>query len=80
MLLELHKLRFRGAVAEGHVLQLALAAGIAHRAIKRVIAKQHLDHGLARLPHLIAFRNDHHAVGDGNCACGLQLRHLFNPH
>jgi hypothetical protein len=32
-----HELRFGGAVGEGHVLQFALAARIAHRTIQRMI-------------------------------------------
>src|SRR5258708_144272 len=41
MVLRLHELRFSSAVGESHVLQFALAARIAHRAIQRSIsAKQ----------------------------------------
>src|SRR5215471_12155365 len=46
MLLELHVARFGGAVSEGHVLELTLTAGIAYRAIERMIAEQQLQHGL----------------------------------
>src|SRR4029077_18862285 len=40
-------------VAEHHVLQLALAAFVAHRAIEGVIGQQEFQHVLARVAHLI---------------------------
>jgi hypothetical protein len=40
---------FAGAVLEGHVLQLALAAGIADGAVERVVAEQEFDGGFAGL-------------------------------
>ena len=49
VVLGLHVLRFRGAVGKCHVLQFALAAGIAHRTIQRMIAQQQFHHALARL-------------------------------
>src|SRR6266853_5376935 len=49
-----HELRFGGAVRECHVLQFAFAARIADRAIERMVPQQQLDHGLARLSHVIA--------------------------
>ena len=49
MMLGLFVKALAGAVLEGHVLQFALAAGVADRAVERVIAKQQLDGGFARL-------------------------------
>ena len=69
-----------GAVAEGHVLQFALAALIAHRAIERMVGEQELQHVLARGGHLRRFRADHHALGHGKRAGGHQLGHLFHFH
>ncbi len=43
---------FARAVAEDHVLQFALAALVADRAIERMIGEQEFEHVLARLVHL----------------------------
>ena len=80
MLLEFDVLRFGGAVGESHVLQFALAAGIAHRAIQRMIAEQHFHHAFARLANFVGVGGDHHAFGDHRSAGGLQLRHLLDFH
>src|ERR1051326_6498674 len=80
VLLELHVLRFRGAVAERHVLQFALAARVTYRAIQRMVAQQDLHHALARLLYFVAVGTNHHSIGDGNGARGLQLGHLLNAH
>src|SRR5439155_3476706 len=80
MRLDINVFRLGGAVGERHVLQFALAAGIAYRTIKRMISEQHLDHALARLTNLIAVRGNNHAFGDARGAGGLQLRHLFDSH
>ena len=69
--------RLGGAVLEGHVLQFALAAGIAYRAIEGMIAQQQLDGGFARLGDLVAFGGDDHAFGYRGGAGGLQLGHFF---
>ena len=44
------------AVFEGHVLQLALAARVADRAVQRMVAEQQLNGRLARLRNLLATR------------------------
>ena len=80
MILRLHELRFGGAVGERHVLQFALAAGVAHRAIQRMVAQQHLEHRLARLLDLVAVGGDDHALADHRGARGLQLGHLLDLH
>ncbi len=80
MVLHVHELRFGGAVLEGHVLQFALAAGIAHRAVERMVGEQQLEHRLARLLDLVALGGDHHALGDRRGARGLQLGHLLDFH
>ena len=68
------------AVLEGHVLQLALAAGVADGAVERVVAEQQLQRGLARLRDLGRLGRDDHALGDRRGAGGLQLRHLLDAH
>ena len=78
VLLDLDKFRFVRTVLEGHVLQLALAAGIAHRAVERMIAEQHFDGGLASLRDFRTFGGDDHALGDGRGAGGLQLGHFLD--
>ncbi len=45
-----------GAVAEHHVLQFALAALVAHRAIQRMVGEQEFEHVLARRAPPAAFR------------------------
>ena len=67
-------------VAEDHVLQFALAAFVAHRAIQRVVGQQKFQHVLARLPHLLGVRSNDHAFGGHQRARGLQLRGLFHLH
>ena len=68
------------AVAEYHVLQLALAAFVADRAIQRMIGQQKLQHVLARVANLLRVRsNDHAFRGDDRARC-LQLRRLFDFH
>ena len=51
------------AVAEGHVLQFALAAFVANGAIERMVREQELDHVLASAMDLIGIGFDYHAVG-----------------
>ena len=80
VVLHVHELRFGRAVLEGHVLQFAFAAGIAHRAVERMVGEHQLEHGLARLFDLVALGGDHHALGDRRGARGLQLGHLLDFH
>ncbi len=67
-------------VTERHVLQLALAALIAHRAIQRMIGQQKLDGALARLVHLRRIGVDHHALRHRQRAAHLQLGRLLHFH
>ncbi len=67
-----------GAVLEGHVLQLALAAGVADGAVERVVAEQELQRGLAGLRYFGGLGCNDHAFGDRRGAGGLQLGHLFD--
>ena len=71
---------FPGAVLEGHVLQFALAAGVADRAVERVVAQQQLDHRLARLRNLGRVGDEDLSLGDRGGAGGLQLGHFFLAH
>ncbi len=67
-------------VAEGHVLQFALAALVAHRAIQRMVGQQKFQRALARLVHLRRIGVDHHAFGHRQRAAHLQLGRLFHFH
>src|SRR5208283_851606 len=78
MVLKLDELRLGRAVLEGHVLKFALATGVAHRTIERMVAEQQLQHGLSRLLDLVAFSGDDHALCDRSGAGGLQLGHLLD--
>ncbi len=71
---------FAGAVLEGHVLQFALAAGIADGAVERMVAEEQFDGGLARLRDLRRFGDEDLAFGDGGGAGGLQLGNFFLAH
>ena len=71
---------FARAVAEDHVLQFALAAFIADRAIERMVGEQQFQHGFAGLRDKRRIRSHHHAFADRNGAGGLQFRCLLNFH
>ena len=78
MLLDLGVVRLRGTVLESHVLQFALAAGVAYWAVERVIAEQQLDSGFSCLCDLGRLGSDDHALSD-RCGTGsLQFRHLLD--
>ena len=64
MVLRLGVEAVRRAVLEGHVLQLALAAGVAHWAVQRMVAQQQLQRGLARLDDLGRVGKEDLALGD----------------
>ncbi len=70
--------RSRCAVSDGEILQLALAALIADRAIKWVIDQQELHDAFLCIDGLVAVRANDHAVGHRCRACGQRLRRLFN--
>src|SRR5262249_46707781 len=63
-----------------HVLQFALATGVAHGTIQGMVPQQQLDHGFARLPNLIRIRGDDHAVSNLHRAGSLQLGHFFDAY
>ena len=56
------------AVGHGLVLQIALAALVADRAIQRVVDQQKLHDALARLVHHLGIGADHHALAAGHGA------------
>ena len=68
--------RVPGAVAEGQVLQRALAALVADRAVERVVDEDELERRVLRVGrHLGGERGlDRHALGGGERAGGLRLR------
>ena len=71
---------FQIAPVEGHLLQFALAAAIADRAIEWMISQKELHHRALSFLNLFALRRDYHAVSANDRAGGLQLRHLLNAH
>ena len=60
------------------ILQRALAALVAHRAIERVIDQQKLEDAGARAHHVRRARRHHHAFGAHGRTRRLQLRHLLD--
>ena len=67
-----------GAVLEGHVLQLALAAGVADGAVEGMVAEEQLQCGFPGLGDFRGFGGDVHALGDRGGAGGLELGHLLD--
>jgi hypothetical protein len=65
--------RAPAAPAEGDVLQRALAALVADRAVERVVDEQELDHRLLRVLDALGLRVDDHAVAHSGRAAGLEL-------
>src|SRR5580704_2921355 len=76
----LHVFGLGGAIGESHILQFALAAGIAHWAVQRMIAEQEFYHRFAGLMNLITVRGDDHTLADHRSAGGLQLWHFLDLH
>ena len=72
--------RGRITVANRQILQLALAALVANRAIEGVVDKQKLHHRLLRLDSFIALGANHHALGHRRGAGGHGLGGFFNIH
>jgi hypothetical protein len=67
------------SILKRHVLQLALAAGIADGTVEGVIAEKKLQSCLAGLGDLRGLSVDDHAFGDRGAAGGLEFRHLVDP-
>ncbi len=61
------------APAEGDVLERALAAPVAHRAVERVVDEQEFDDRVLRVPDPIGLGVDDHPVLDRRRARGLKL-------
>src|SRR5262249_9564937 len=72
IILLLSETLFQIAPVESLLLQLALAATIAHRTIQRMIRQQKLEHRALRFLNLFALRGDDHAVSAGDGAGSLQ--------
>src|SRR5256884_1414711 len=68
------------AIAVSHVLQFAFAALVAHRAVQRMVGQEKLEHGLARLAHLVRIGSNDHAVGGYQRARGLEFGRFFDFH
>jgi hypothetical protein len=69
--------RVPGPVAEGQVLQRALAALVADGAVERMVHEDELERRLLPLGGFLRRRGglDHHVRGDRERARGLELRH-----
>ena len=78
--LGLDEARRARAPAVGDVLQRALAALVADRAVERVVDEQELDHRALRLVHAVGLRVDDHAVPHRGRAAGLELRDALDLH
>ncbi len=72
--------RGRRAVADREVLQLALAALVADRAVERMVDQQELHHALLRLDRLLGVRPHLHALGRRRRARRQRLRRLLDLH
>src|SRR3546814_1339472 len=64
--------------SQRQVLQFALAALVADRAVERMVDQQELHHVALRLERLVAAREDLHAVHDGGGAGRRRLAHLLD--
>src|SRR3712207_6204811 len=58
--LRLHEARLAGTEAERPVLERALAALVAHRAVQRVVLEQELEHPVLTVPRHLGVRADDH--------------------
>ena len=72
----------RRVAAEAHreILQLALAALVADRAVERMVDEQELHRRLLRADGLRRLGEDLHALGDGRGAGRQRLRRLLHFH
>ena len=68
------------AVTERHVLQFALAALIAYRAIQRMIGQQEFQGSLTGILDELRFGVNHHALAHGKRAAHLKLGRLLHLH
>jgi hypothetical protein len=65
------------AILECHILQLALAAGVADGAVERMIAEEKFDGSFAGLSDLSGFGGEGLAFGYRGGASGLELGYLL---
>ena len=63
---------------KGLVLQRALAAAVAYRAVERVVDQQELEHAVLGGLHVLGLRVDDHAVGDRCGARDLHAAHALD--
>src|SRR4051794_31492115 len=80
MALGLDVARSPRAPAERDVLERALAALVADRAVERVVDEQELHHGVLGLLDLVRGGDHHHAVLHRRRARGLELGHALDLH
>src|SRR5262249_41641521 len=69
-----------GAPAQRDVLERALAALVADRAVERMVDQQELDDRVLRHLDPVGLRVDDHPVADRGGAGGLELRHALDLH
>ena len=74
----LDEARLAGPERERLVLERALAAAVAHRAVERVVDEQELENAVLRVLDALARRRDDHAVGHGRRARDLQAAHALD--
>ena len=72
--------RVRTTIAYCQILQLALTALVANRAVQRVVNQQKLHHRLLRLDGFVALGVHHHAIGHGRGAGRHGFGGFFNVH
>ena len=72
--------RFTRTERQRLVLERALAAAVAHRAVERVVHEQELEHAVLDLLHGVALRVADHPLGDGCRARGREPAHAFDLH
>ena len=74
----LDEARLAGTEREGLVLQRALAAAVAHRAVERVVDQQELEDAVLHRLHVGRLRVDDHAVGHRRRARDLHAAHALD--
>ena len=74
----LDEARLAGTERERLVLERALAAAVAHRAVERVVDQQELEDAVLHRLHVGRLRVDDHAVGDGRRARDLHAAHALD--
>jgi hypothetical protein len=78
VILDIDEFTLGRAVAERHILQLALSTGVAYGAVERMVGQNQFEHRFACLPDFITVGRNNHTFADHSSARGLKLGHLFD--